>query len=240
MTPLQAHSAAVISAQGIKVAIGGKNRLDIPALDFIGPGVSAIIGPNGAGKSLLLTVLAGVRQPSSGQVSWIENGQISPVRANRPRIGYAEQHPRGGFSSGRATLRKALVGLDKATREARINAAITAIGIEDTGRWTRWLSVGGRQQIAVAAALITEPALALLDEPTASLDPVHTRAVENLILQARQRGARVVLVSHDLTQVARIADEVLVLSGGALVERGLPQDVLRAPQHPATRMFLGM
>lgn len=119
-------------------------------------------------------------------------------------------------------------------------AALRRVGLEGrAGDPARKLSGGERQRLALARAWLTRPEVLLLDEPTASLDPGATEAVERLVLDMAGAGVKVVLVSHNLGQVARLAEDVLVVSGGRAVEHGPAATVLRAPRTPEARAYLG-
>jgi tungstate transport system ATP-binding protein len=121
----------------------------------------------------------------------------------------------------------------------RIDAALHRVGLGERAHdAARKLSGGEQQRLALARALIVQPELLLLDEPTASLDPSATEAIEEIIAAIAETGTKVVLVSHNLGQVARLASDVLVLSRGRAVEHGPAQSVLTAPRTSEARAYL--
>ncbi len=100
------------------------------------------------------------------------------------------------------------------------------------------LSSGEQQRLALARAWVTEPEILFLDEPTASLDPAATRAVEELVLQIHQAGTKIVMTTHDLGQARRLAEEVLFLHHGRLIERGPAAAFFAAPRSPEAAAFI--
>ncbi len=202
------------------------------------PGLSAIMGPNGAGKSLSLRLLHGLIAPSRGTISWAGVTNGSHVRARQAMV---FQKP----VLLRRTVRDNLVyalnincSLDKSLHEELIGEALKRAGL--TGHTTspaRRLSGGEQQRLAMARALMHRPALLFLDEPTSSLDPNATQAVEALIEQAVNQGTKVILVTHDIGQARRLSDEILFLNNGRLVEQGPTNEILSGPQSRAAQQY---
>jgi tungstate transport system ATP-binding protein len=121
----------------------------------------------------------------------------------------------------------------------RVGNALVAVGLADrANEAARKLSGGEQQRLALARAWVTEPELLLLDEPTASLDPAATEEIERLIISMARNGTKVVLVSHNLGQVARLAEDVLVLSRGQAVEHGNARQILFAPRAPEAQAYI--
>lgn len=213
-----------IAAAGLVFARAGRRILDAVDLTVAGSGVTVVMGPNGAGKSLLLRLLAGLVEPDSGVVRWAGR---APDRRRVRRLGFVFQKPVLLRRAALANVRFALFDGDRHERSARALAALTRAGLAhlaDTP--ARLLSGGEQQRLAIARALAPEPEVLLLDEPCANLDPAATAAIEALVGDAGRAGTRIVLVTHDIGQARRLADEVIFLHAGRITERG-----------PAARFF---
>jgi tungstate transport system ATP-binding protein len=198
-------------------------------------GITAVIGPNGAGKSVTLRLIDGLLQPDGGSIRFGERS------ADAVRRAFVFQKPgliRGSVSRNVA-LALAPLRLHRRAIVDRVDAALHQVGLQDRARdVAQKLSGGERQRLALARAMVIEPDLLLLDEPTASLDPSATEAVESIIDAMARSGAKVVLVSHNLGQVARLAVDALVLSRGKVVEHGPARSVLTAPRTPEARAYI--
>ncbi|MGU3537082.1 ATP-binding cassette domain-containing protein [Methylobacterium sp. A54F] len=215
--------------------VEARTILDALDLDLPGSGITALIGPNGAGKSVTLRLIDGLLRPSEGRITVGEPGG-PPVRR-----AFVFQRPALVRASAARNLALALVplGLSGRARAARVAAALSRVGLAArSGDPATRFSGGEQQRLALARAWACEPQLLLLDEPTASLDPAATEIVEDLVAEMARAGTKVVLVSHNLGQVARLAADVVVLSAGRAVERGPARQVLSAPRDPAARAYL--
>jgi tungstate transport system ATP-binding protein len=197
----------------------------------IAPGApTLIIGPNGSGKTTLLRLCMGLARPSAGRVSWGGRADSPPVRR-----AILFQRPVMLRRSAAANVAYALAqaGTPRRERTARIANLLQRVGLADLAhRPARRLSGGEQQRLALARALARDPEILLLDEPTASLDPAATRAVEEIVRMAAQSGIKIVMASHDLGQVRRLAGDVIFLVRGALCERGPAAEFL---DHPTTQ-----
>jgi tungstate transport system ATP-binding protein len=133
----------------------------------------------------------------------------------------------------------AKAGVDRGQRSLRIEELLARVGLAGLAqRPARKLSGGEQQRLALARALARDPELLLLDEPTASLDPASTRRVEEIILMAAQSDIKIVMASHDLGQVRRIAGDVVFLARGGLCEQSNADDFLNRPSTPEAAAFL--
>ncbi|MYZ49047.1 ATP-binding cassette domain-containing protein [Propylenella binzhouense] len=223
---------------GLRVERAGRVLLDIPELRMSGSEITALMGFNGSGKSLLLRVLAGLVQPDAGTVLWAGR---PPGRERARRLGFVFQKPVLLRRSAAANIRYALkvAGFPRAEIAGRTEAALASAGLQGlAGSPARVLSGGEQQRLAVARALALEPEVLFLDEPTASLDPGSTLAIEALVAGARGRGTKIVLVTHDAGQARRLAQEILFLQQGRLVERASAGQFFTGPQSEAARAFL--
>ena len=232
------HAVLPITARGVVVARAGRNVVDGIDLTLSGAGVAAILGPNGAGKSMLLRVLDGLVAPDRGAVEWAGR---RPDRARAPRIGFVFQKPVLLRRSVRANVEYALatIGLRGAARRTRAGEALEAASLHHLAdRPARLLSGGEQQRLALARALSTEPQALLLDEPTSSLDPAATLAIEALIDAARRDGMTIALVTHDIAQARRLADDVAFVHHGRIAERSPAGDFFANPRSESARAYL--
>jgi tungstate transport system ATP-binding protein len=213
----------------VSLAVGATEILDRLSLTIAAGPPTLVVGPNGSGKTNLLRICMGLVRPTSGAVSWGGRLDAPPLRR-----AFVFQRPVMLRRSVAANLDYALAhaGVIRRQRPARIAELLARVGLDGLdGRPARRLSGGEQQRLALARALAREPEILLLDEPTASLDPAATRAVEDIVLAAARSGIKVVMASHDLGQVRRLGGDVVFLVRGSLRERSGAADFL---DHPAT------
>ena len=215
--------------EAVSYAAGGKTLIEEVSFEIAAGPRTVIVGPNGAGKSLILRLCHGLIRPTTGSVRWQGAGGA------RPRLKQAMvfQRPVMLRRSARANIDYALSvrGIPAAERRRRIAEALAATGLSDLAeRPARVLSIGEQQRLALARAWALHPQVLFLDEPTASLDPAATRAVEEIVLRIDAAGTKIVMTTHDLGQARRIAEEVLFLHRGRLVERAPAADFFHAPR----------
>ena len=225
-----------LTLQGITLHRGGQRLLGPVDWVLAGAGLSAVIGPNGAGKSTLLRLMHGLERPSAGRLHW-----AVPTEAARRAQAFVFQSPvvlRRSLADNLAFPLR-LAGMPRADQRARALDWAARLGLADrVDRPAGVLSRGERQKLALARALITEPSVLFLDEPTASLDGHATAAIEAMLLAERARGTRIVLATHDMGQARRLADEVVFLLGGRIHETGPAAPFFAAPQTEAAAAFL--
>ncbi len=202
--------------------------------------VCALIGPNGSGKSVLLRTAHGLLEPDEGEVRFEGRPPPGDGLAFEGQA-LVFQHP----SLFRGTVLENLLlvpdppGRPRSERRERALGMLDRVGLRSlAGAPALKLSGGERQRLALARAWLTEPRLMLLDEPTASLDPSATEQVEQLIGDIRASGCRVLLVSHNLGQAARLADEVVFIHQGRLLERQRAAAFFDCPRTSEARHFL--
>jgi tungstate transport system ATP-binding protein len=214
---------------GVSYEAGGRRLLDGLDLALAGPGLVVVLGPNGAGKSLLLRLCHGLLRPTRGAVEWLGPG--AAVGARRHLL--VAQRPVMLRRSvlGDIVHALCLAGLGRAARREAALAALARFGMSDlAGHPARVLSGGEQQRLALARAWALRPEVLFLDEVTANLDPSATRAVEAMIAAFRAEGTKVVMTTHDLGQARRLADEVLFLDRGRLIESGPAEGFFRGPR----------
>lgn len=220
----------------VSLQAGATTILDRLTLTIAPGAPTLIVGPNGSGKSTLLRLCMGLAAPSAGRVSW--GGRTDSKLARRAIL---FQRPVMLRRTAAANVAYALAqaGVPRGERAVRITALLERVGLLDLAqRPARKLSGGEQQRLALARALAREPEILLLDEPTASLDPAATRGVEEIVLMAAQSGIKIVMASHDLGQVRRLAGDVIFLVRGGLCERGPAADFLDHPATPEATAFL--
>lgn len=222
--------------EDVSLRAGSTLLLDHVSLRITQGPPTMIVGPNGSGKTSLLRLCMGLVRASEGRMTW--GGREESVPARRA---FVFQRPVMLRRSAAANVDYALAhaGVARADRPARIAELLDRVGLSDLAqRPARKLSGGEQQRLALARALAREPEILFLDEPTASLDPAATRAVEDIVLRAAQSGIKVVMSTHDLGQVRRLAGDVIFLVRGALRERSLVIDFLDNPATPDAAAFI--
>ena len=204
--------APLLSARGVARRFGRHVALAPATLDVRAGAALALIGPNGAGKSTLLAVLAGALEPTAGEVRRAEPP---------PRVGWVPQRPaQYGRLSARENLElfARLEGVPSVPET--VQRLLGLVRLPDDGQPAAELSAGNQQRLNVAIALLGDPDVLLLDEPTASLDPGQRRRVWDVVGEVKERGGAVVFATQNLDEVERTADRVVVLERGEIVFTG--------------------
>ena len=217
-----------------------RNRLLLDSITAtLAPGTrTVILGPNGAGKSLLLRICHGVLRCTRGRVAWESGAHDPDVRARQAML---FQRPVLLRRSAAANVAYALAlrGVPRAERAARVRAVLETTGLAALARRpARRLSGGEQQRLALARIWALRPEIVFLDEPTASLDPGATRAVEAVIGDMHAAGTKIVLTTQDMGQARRMADEILFLHRGRLLEATPAERFFAAPCSDAAGAFL--
>ncbi|HEX3704297.1 MAG TPA: ABC transporter ATP-binding protein [Vicinamibacterales bacterium] len=209
----------MIVATGLTRVFGSRAVVDHVTFDVRRSEIVALLGPNGAGKTTTMRMLAGLVAPTSGSVAIdgvaLTRGTGSALRA---RIGFLTEAP-GLWDrlTVRENLRTYANIYSLANPERVIDRALDTFGIRDRAATrTAELSKGTRQKVALARALLHEPAILLLDEPTSGLDPEVTRSVRQLLEDRRSAGCAILVSTHNLDEAERLADRVAVLDGRLL------------------------
>jgi ABC-type multidrug transport system ATPase subunit len=204
-------SAWVLAVRGAARRFGSRDALAATELEVRAGETVALVGPNGAGKSTLLALLAGALEPTSGRVE----------RRGETRVGWVPQRP---ALYGRLSARENLELFARLEGEAKPREAaarlLAAFGLPDDRQASGSLSVGNRQRLNLALALLGDPEVLLLDEPTASLDPAQRARLWERVADLRERGGAVVFATQNLDELARHADRVVALRAGRVVFDG--------------------
>ncbi|KRR16753.1 ABC transporter ATP-binding protein [Bradyrhizobium lablabi] len=236
MTMRAPSSELPIEFDGVTVAAGGVTILDNIALTLAPGAPTVLIGPNGSGKSTLLRVAMGLLAPSRGCITWGGLEHVPPLKR-----AIVFQRPAMLRRSASANIRFALraAGIPRADHARRTAELLELVGLQGLAdRAARRLSGGEQQRLALARALARDPAVLFLDEPTASLDPVATKAVEDIIRTVSERNIKVVMATHDFGEARRLAGEVVMLHRGRIVETGAAASFFDAPRTLEARAFL--
>jgi tungstate transport system ATP-binding protein len=223
-----------MAARGLVLTRGGARLIDGLDLDLGPAGCTMVMGPNGAGKSLLLKLLHGLMAPDTGRIDW--NG-AAPGPAVTRRQALVFQKPVLLRRSVGANLDFVLRarGQDRARRDALLDHVGLAGKADQPARL---LSGGEQQRLALARALATDPEVLFLDEPTASLDPTSVLKIEEIVADARDRGVRVVFVTHDVGQARRLANDVVFIHRGRVLEHAPADRFFPTPDARAARDYL--
>ena len=212
----------------------------------------AVVGESGSGKSTLARTVLALERPRSGRVMLcgkdvfaLPAGELRKLRRHAQMVfqdPYDSLDPRRKVGWIVAEPLDALeAGVGAPDRRARIAEALQSVGLKpgDADRFPHEFSGGQRQRVAIARALITRPDLIVADEAVSALDVSVQAQVLNLFMDLRERlGLGYLFISHDLAVVRQVADRVMVLRDGRIVEEGEVESVFRAPQHPYTRALL--
>ena len=214
----------------------GKTLIGPVDLELGGQGLCVVIGPNGSGKTSLLGLLHGTVRLAAGSMTW----QV-PIADARKEQAFVFQRPVMLRRSVLENLAYPLLVRGVPRKQARDAAQEWAarIGLAAvTDRRATSLSGGEQQKLALARALITRPRVVFLDEPTASLDGRATREIEDLLRAQRAAGTRIIMATHDMGQARRLADEVIFLCDGRVVEFAPATNFFAAPATSQGRAFL--
>jgi tungstate transport system ATP-binding protein len=211
------------------------------SLTFDAGAPTILIGPNGAGKTTLLRAAMGLIPVSSGRITWGGKDLGGRENASPDRRAIMFQRPVMLRRSVAGNIRYALKAgnAPRASLAERTSHLLKVVGLEPLAqRPARRLSGGEQQRVALARALARDPAILFLDEPTASLDPHATKAIEDLVRDVATNGVKVVMSTHDLGQAKRLAGDIVLLHRGQLIEHTPAADFFDAPRTPEARRFI--
>ena len=222
----------MIEARGLHKSFGAVTAVDDVTFAAADGRVTALLGPNGAGKTTTLRMLATVLRPDRGVASIDGFDTATDAQAAQRRIGVLpESHGLYARLTTRENIRYfgRLHGLDGAALEARIDSLIDLLDLSDIAdRRAEGFSHGEQGKAALARALVHAPPNVMLDEPTAGLDVMSTRAMRQLIRSMRDRGQCVLFSTHIMQEVSAVCDEVVIVAHGRVVAGGTPDEVRAA------------
>ena len=248
-------SDIAISIRGLRKSFGTLNVLKNISLDVPRGSVVALIGPSGSGKSTLLRCINLLTVPDGGDIrvdaqSLAFSGKQTQLPKDkvlagfRARTGMVFQH--FNLFPHMTVLQNVMEGpitvlrIGKAEAEARATALLQKVGLAERAQMMPdQLSGGQKQRVAIARALAMQPSVMLFDEATSALDPELVGEVLQVIQSLARDGMTMILVTHEIAFAREVADKVVFMRDGVVVEEGPPSQVIDNPQHEATRSFLG-
>ena len=208
--------------------------------------VVVVIGPSGSGKSTFLRCLNLLEEPTKGTVT-VEGVNITDPKVNinkhREKMGMVFQHfnlfPHMTILKNMTLAPRQLLKKSKAEAEAKAMTLLKRVGLADrAGAYPSQLSGGQKQRIAIVRALCMEPQVMLFDEPTSALDPEMVGEVLDVMKQLAHEGMTMVVVTHEMGFAREVADRVIFMDEGKIVEEGTPEEIFNNPQNPRTQDFL--
>ena len=225
---------------------GSVTALDYCSLNVKKGQVIAIIGPSGSGKSTLLRSLNLLEEPTSGKIFFKGTDLTSKevdINKHRQKMGMVFQHfnlfP---HKTVLENITMAPVTLKTRTEEDAKNAAVKLlerVGLaEKANEYPNMLSGGQKQRIAIVRALAMEPEVMLFDEPTSALDPEMVGEVLDVMKELASEGMTMIVVTHEMGFAREVADEILFMSEGRIIERGIPQQIFENPENERTKNFI--
>jgi osmoprotectant transport system ATP-binding protein len=231
--------SGIVKRYGATVALAGVDLAMAPGATTV------LIGPSGCGKSTLLKSLNGLVAPDAGTVQF-DGEAVTPdnARSLRRRMGYVIQE--GGLfphldARDNVALMARHIGWERARIEARLSELLRLVHLPDEAlrRYPAELSGGQRQRVSLMRALMLDPDVLLLDEPLGALDPMIRYALQTDLREVfRAFGKTVVLVTHDLGEAAYLADRIVLMNEGAIVQQGTARDLVERPATAFAERFI--
>jgi tungstate transport system ATP-binding protein len=246
----QSLSLLPLVVQNLSYRDGDRRLLDNISATVNSTGVTVVLGANGAGKSLFVRLLHGLLKSELQSIKW--NGQALGL-ATRKRQALVFQKPvllRRSVSANidfvlrKSTLKTFFVQVFSLGRKTadfirQRDAVLHEAGLfEQRNQPARLLSGGEQQRLALARALATKPEVLILDDPTASLDAATTYQIETRLEEARDKGIKIFLVTHDIAQARRLADDVMFMHGGRLIEHSASSEFFNQPSSEQAKAYL--
>jgi len=247
---------AVVDLRGVTKSFGAHRVLDDVDLELAEGTVTVVLGPSGSGKSTLLRTINHLEKIDRGQVrvngTLIGYRQVADRLHELPERDILRQRSHIGFVFQQFNLFPHLTVLENVVEapvsaqhrkrsevEVEARALLERVGLGDkAAAYPRQLSGGQQQRVAIARALALQPDVILFDEPTSALDPELVGEVLAVIKELARDGATLVVVTHEIGFAREVADTVVFLDGGRVVEQGRPDQVIDHPAHERTRAFL--
>lgn len=245
--PPSTASAPIVDMKDVRRMFGNTAAINGVSLSVARGEILGIIGRSGAGKSTLIRCVNGLEKPDSGSIR-IEGHEITglgetELRPLRRRIGMVFQHFNllsAKTVAQNIALPLKIAGRPKAERARRVAELLELVGLSDkANHYPAQLSGGQKQRVGIARALAAEPAVLLSDEATSALDPETTQSILALLKDINTKlGLTILLITHEMEVIRRIADRVIVLDHGAIAEEGPVWKVFANPQSPVTQSML--
>ncbi|MBR5157352.1 MAG: amino acid ABC transporter ATP-binding protein [Clostridia bacterium] len=208
--------------------------------------VVVVIGPSGSGKSTFLRSLNLLEEPTSGSIMFDGNEITNPkvnINIHRQKMGMVFQHfnlfPHMTILKNMTVAPMKLLKMSKEDAEAKARQLLERVGLADRANtYPSQLSGGQKQRVAIVRALCMNPEVMLFDEPTSALDPEMVGEVLAVMKQLAEEGMTMVVVTHEMGFAKEVADRVIFMDEGAIVESGTPEEIFDNPQNERTKLFL--
>lgn len=232
----RAQNILPLTLTGVVARAHGKQLLGPVDLTIGTQGVSIVMGPNGAGKTTLLRVMHGLQRKAAGTVNWAGDEALA-----RQKQAFVFQAP---IMMRRRVVESIafpliLQGVDKRSAYKQAEEWAIRVGLEQVLRvWAPMISGGEKQKLALARALISQPEILFLDEPCANLDGRSIREIEDILKQATLAGTRIVMATHNIGQARRLADDVVFICGGKILETTPVDEFFDQPKTPEALAFI--
>jgi tungstate transport system ATP-binding protein len=227
-----------LELRNLSLETGGRRLIDRIDLKVHDRGITVILGPNGAGKSLLLRLVHGLLEPTEGVILWGNAPMDDEIRRRQAMV-FQKPVLLRRTAAANITYALGLRGIARSERGSRALRALELAGLQHHAFTpARVLSGGEQQRLCLARALSLDPEVLFLDEPTASLDPASTLAIERLLIGAKHRGIKVIVVTHDVGQARRLAQDVIFLHHGRLIEHQSARCFFEQPESDTARAFM--
>jgi tungstate transport system ATP-binding protein len=235
---LSTESLLPLELKQLSLETGGRRLIDRIDLKVQNRGITVILGPNGAGKSLLLRLMHGLIEPTEGAILWGNAPMDDKIRRRQAMV-FQKPVLLRRTAAANVAYALGLRGLPRSKRATRALQALELAGLQHHAFTpARVLSGGEQQRLCLARALSLDPEVLLLDEPTASLDPASTLAIERLLIDAKHRGIKVIVVTHDVGQARRLAQAIIFLHHGRLIEHQPARRFFERPLSDTARGFI--
>ncbi|AWB82198.1 ABC transporter [Corynebacterium yudongzhengii] len=241
------NTVPAVSFSGVSKAFDSVLALKDIFFDIPAGSIYGVVGTSGAGKSTLLRTVNGLESVTGGTVTTLGRDvaklRHSELRQLRRQMGMVFQHHNlidSKTVAENVAMPLVLASVAKSERDSRVKEVLELVGLaERAGHRPAQLSGGQRQRVGIARALVMDPKILLCDEPTSALDPLTTSQILELLERINEElGLTILIITHQMSAVSRIADNVAVLENGELIENGAVRDVFAHPQQPLTRRFV--
>jgi tungstate transport system ATP-binding protein len=221
-----------ITIRDLSFSVEGKALLQNTSLSLSGEGITVLLGANGAGKTIFLKLLAGLLTPCSGTIT--SNKKTLAIKT----CSFVSQEP---VILRRTVLKNMLFVLQRITPEESTLAKelLRMMGLNNKEHQNALtLSAGERQRLCLARAIITNPEILLLDEPTANIEPNSTTLIEKYLIQKVRSFRKIFFVTHDINQARRLADEIVFIDTGRVIEHSSSENFFKNPKTKEARKYI--
>ena len=234
---LNKYSYSLLPIEIRDVSYNPNNNIIISNLNLTirSKGITVIMGPNGSGKSVLVRLLHGLLTPTKGSIKYGKNNLNKTIRQNQAMV---FQNP--------VLLRRSVLAnmtfvdsIRESTGLKNCKEILALLGLEQFQSYpAHLLSAGEKQRLALARAIILKPAILFLDEPTANLDPSSIHLIEKILKNANSAGVKIIFITHDINQAKRIADDIIFIQKGKVLEHTETNVFFKKPQTSETAAYL--